>query len=351
MPAPHGLSRTILVLVLLALARSLPAQPAGWHTSGPTLTSVNAISTASDEDATVYVGASIYEAQQSAIFGSTDGGGTWTALFEPSRGDYLSELLVDPRDASRIFAGILGGGGITRIYRSTDHGDTWSQLLSIGNVCVPSFVAGAGPDSILFSCGMRFFRSGYAGLTWSEPPTPFAEAVSLAAAPDGTLYAYGPTKIFRSTNAGDAWTPSADAPPGCPGILVLRLDPSNPNAFVAGTGLLGTGGFQCGGVFRSSDAGRTWTASGLSAVYVTDVAIDTADPSILYASASYIPGILPKGGVFRSADAGDTWTNLRLPVPSALHLALSSSGRLLHAATSLGAFELGIRKTRVVAPR
>ena len=98
MLAPHGLTRTIFVVVLLAPAGFSWAQPAGWHTSGPTLTSVNAISAAPDTETTVYVGASIYEASQSAIFGSTDGGGTWTALFEPSRGDYLSELLVDPRD-------------------------------------------------------------------------------------------------------------------------------------------------------------------------------------------------------------------------------------------------------------
>ncbi len=288
---------------------------------------------------------------QSAIFGSTDGGQTWNALFEAPRGDYLSEILVDPRVSTRVFAGVLAAGGVTKIYRSVDRGDTWSLLLSLSSVCVPSFAAGASPDAILFACGTRFFRSVDAGLTWSQPATPFTETSSLAAASDGTLYAYGATKIFRSADSGDTWTAAADAPTGCPGLLVLRLLPSNPNVFLAGTGRLGPGGFQCGGVYLSENAGTTWVASALSGVYVTDLAVDTGDPSTFYASASYVPGILPRGGVFRTGDGGATWQDLRLPTSSALHLALSPSGRLLHAATPLGAYELRIRKTRVVEPR
>ncbi len=338
-------------IMLLAGPPTARAQIAGWQTFGPLLTSVNAISTAADSEATVYAGASQYDASQSALFGSTDGGQTWDALLEAERGDYLSEILSDPRDSSRIFAGMLGAGGITKIFRSTNRGDTWSLLLSISNPCVPSFAVGDGPDGILFACGTRFFRSGDGGLTWAQPATPFTETTSLAAAPGGTLYAHGDTKIFRSANAGDTWTAAADAPAGCPGLLVLRLDPSNPNVFIAGTGRLGAGGFQCGGVYRSENAGGTWAASALSGVYVTDLAVDAADPSTFYASASYVPGILPRGGVFRTGDGGATWQDLRLPTFSALHLALSPSGRLLHAATSLGAYELRIRKTRVIEPR
>jgi hypothetical protein len=349
MPRPLALLRLLLGASLCLTVATAQAQVAGWSTSGPELTSVNAIGTAADAEATAYVGASTYEASQSAIFKTTDGGQTWEALFEASRGEYLSAILVDPRDGQRIFAGVLGTG-VTRIYRSTNSGDTWPLVHTVSAGCVPSFVAGAGPDAILFSCGTRLFRSPDAGVTWSEIPTSFTESVSLEAA-GATLYAYGVTKILRSTNAGDSWTPAADAPPGCPGILVLRIDPAHPNVFLAGTGKLGGGGFQCGGVYRSVNSGTSWSASGLSAVYVTDVAIDTTDSSRIYASASYIPGILPPGGVFASSDSGASWQNLALPAPSALHLALSSSGTLLYAATSLGAYDLRIRKTRIVPPR
>jgi photosystem II stability/assembly factor-like uncharacterized protein len=352
MPPRRTIARAAFAsAVLSAASLSALAQIAGWQTSGPPLPSVNGISTAADAEDTVYAGASQYDVSQSGLFVSTDGGRSWTRLFEAERGDYLSDILADPRDGDRLFAGVLGAGGITKIFRSTDRGGAWSLLLTISNPCVPSFAVGSGPDGILFVCGTRFFRSGDAGLTWAQPPTPFTETTSLAVAPGGTLYAYGSTKIFRSANAGDSWTAHADAPPGCPGLLVLRLDPSNPSVFLAGTGRLGAGGFQCGGVYRSENAGSTWTASSLTGVYVTDIAVAAADPPAVYASASYIAGILPKGGVFGSSDGGATFQDMHLPVFSALHLALSPSGRLLHAATPSGAFELRIRKTRVLGPR
>ncbi len=337
--------------VLLTGPLRAGAQVAGWRTSGPPLRSVNSLGISADPD-TVYAGASQYDTSESGLFASTDGGESWTRVFEADRGDYLSEILIDPRDSDRIFAGVLGARGITRLFRSTDRGATWFMLLSLSNPCVPSFAVGGGADSILFSCGTRFFRSGDAGQTWAQPPTPFTETTSLAEAPGGILYAYGSSKIFRSTNAGDTWTAHADAPAGCPGLLVLRLDPSDPAVFLAGTGKLGGAGFQCGGVYRSENAGATWSASSLTTAYVTDLAIDAAEPSAVYASAKHVPGILPPGGVFGSADGGATFHDLHLPVSSgALHLALSPSGRQLHAATSVGAYELVFRRTRVVPPR
>ncbi len=116
-------------------------------------------------------------------------------------------------------------------------------------------------------------------------------------------------------------------------------------------GLIGGSGFQCGGVFISPDGGSSWTPGSLSAVYVTDIAIDPDDPAFVYASASYVAGILPRGGVFGSRDGGSSWSDLQLPALGALRIAVSQSGRHLYAATSLGAFERGVRKTLVVAPR
>ena len=127
------LSRHTVVRAFFAAAAlwsgsiSARAQIAGWQTFGPPLTSVNGISTAPDAEETVYAGASQYDTSQSELFGSTDGGQTWTGLFEADVGDYLSDILVDPRDSDRLFAGVLGAGGITKIYRSLDQGGSWSR--------------------------------------------------------------------------------------------------------------------------------------------------------------------------------------------------------------------------------
>ena len=335
-----------------AVSAALPAAASpGWSTSGPPLSLVNSVASAPDADHIVYSTGSQLEAKESAIYGSEDSGSTWTPLVEAPQGDYWSEVFVDPRDTQRLFAGAQTAGQTTTIYRSTNRGQVWNIVLTISIVCGPSFATGNGPDSLLIACGTRFFHTPDAGLTWDERPTPFTETTKLTPGPASAVYAYGASRIFRSTNEGSSWLDAGDAPDACPGILSLRVDPANAQHYIAGTGALGTGGFRCGGVFTSADAGATWTASDLAGVYVTDVRLDPSDPHGVYACASYIAGILPKGGVWRSSDDGRTWRSLRLPVNGALRLAVSADGTTVHAATPSGAYDLALRKTRVVAPR
>jgi len=116
-------------------------------------------------------------------------------------------------------------------------------------------------------------------------------------------------------------------------------------------GLIGAGGFQCGGVYRSTNAGASWAAPSLSGVYVTDLAVDPTDATRVYACASFIAGILPPGGVWVSGDGGLSFSDTHLPATGALELAVSSTGNLVHAATPLGVYERGVRRTRVVPPR
>lgn len=343
--------RRPIAAALLSAATCVPAlaQLPAWETSGPPLFQVNAV--AAGPGLTVFAAGADYAASQGALFKSVDGGETWDAVAEAARNEYYSDILVDSRNPQRVYAGALGNAGTMNIYRSADGGATWSPSNTVSTYCVPSFAPGTAADTVVLSCGTRFLRSDDAGLTWHDLPTPFTEPVRLTRGPDGSLLAYGPTRIFKSTSDGSSWTAAGTAPPDCPGVNALRVNPRDASVFVAGVGLTGAGGFRCGGVFRSADAGSTWTASTLSGVYVTGVAIDAGDPALVYASASYLAGILPRGGVYFSRDGGATWDDLRLPALGALRLALPASGRILYAATSLGVFEHRVRKTRVVAPR
>ncbi len=338
-------------LCLLALLTPAAAVRAAWQTSGPAGARANAVSAAGGEPAVAYAAATVLESSTSALYRTDDGGQSWTGLVEAARGDSYAQVYADPRGGGRVFAALQKGTGATDILRSVDHGDNWSTVLTVSTRCVPSFETGAGPDSVVFSCGTRFFRTTDAGLSWNEPATPFGENVRLAAGGGGVLYAYGVSHIYRSVTGGSTWVEAGAAPPACPGLLSLRIDPADPSVFLAGTGMVGAGGFQCGGVYRSANAGASWSAPGLSGVYVTDLAFDPTDSSRVYACASYVAGILPPGGVYASGDGGRSFGNLRLPTTGALDLAVSANGGIVHAATGLGVYEDRIRKTRVVPPR
>lgn len=338
-----------LMLSVSPLATRALAQLSVWETFGPPLFQVSAV--AAGPDLTVYASGADYAASQGALFKSVDGGRIWEPVAEAARNEYYSDVLVDPRNPQRVYAGALGNTGATNVYRSTDGGGTWSLSDTVSPYCVPSFAPGTASDTVLLACGTRFLRSDDAGMTWHDLTAPFTEPTRLTTGPGGVLLAFGPTRIFKSTSDGNAWAAGGNAPQNCLGLNALRVDPRDARGLVAGTGLIGTGGFQCGGVFRSTDAGGAWSASSLSGVYVTDVAIDSDEPALVYACASYLAGILPKGGVFFSRDGGAGWNDLHLPALGAVRIALAPSGRLLYAATSLGVFEHRVRKTQVVGPR
>lgn len=351
MPSLGQWSRALGWLLAAAPSLAAPVQSGGWTTSGPTLYQVNAVAADPALDASVYAASSIYDAKQSAIFHSGDGGKSWEPLVELLTGEFYSTLLVDPRQPKRIYAGALGTAGTGNFYRSIDGGKTWSATASVSPSCSPSFVAGSGTQTVLAACGTKLLRSQDGGGTWTALTAPFVQATKLTAGTAGTVLAYGTAQVFLSSNDGGSWTSIANAPAACPGILALRMDPSNANVLLAGAGSVGAGGAVCGGVFRSTDGGRTWGANTVPGYYMTDVVIDPRNPSLVYAGASSLAGILPRGGVFESRDGGASFVDLRLPASGALRLALSPSGRLLHAATPIGAFVRGFRRTTVVGPR
>jgi len=335
MRAPRALLAPLL-LAAGAAAAALAQAPA-WETTGPPLFQVNAVAAGPDE-LTVYAGGADYAASQAALFKSADGGHRWDALVEAEPGEYYSDILVDPTSPSTIYAGALVNG-TTRIYRTGDGGATWSLRQTIPSYCVPSFAAGTSAGAALVACGTHLYRTSDAGLTWLEVPAPFAEPTRLTTGPGGAFFAYGPTHIYKSVNGGSAWT-AVGTPLPCAGMNALRVDPTNASVFVAGAGLLGAGGLTCGGVYRSTNSGSTWTASSLEGVYVTDLAIDTVAPARVYACAGYLGGSFPKGGAYASVDGGADWSNLFLPALGAVRLALSDSGHILYAATSAGVYTL-----------
>ncbi len=339
-------SRPARALAILAVPVASTLVP-GWSSSGPSGTRANSVSAAPDHDGRAYAAATILESGTSALYRTDDAGRTWTGLVEAGTGDVFSEIFADPRGGSRVFASVQRGNGVTDVFRSDDLGEHWGTILSLSTRCVPSFAAGTTPDSLYLTCGTRFLRTPDAGNSWDEPAAPFTENVRLAAGP-GVLYAYAPSRLYRSDDLGTTWVQSAQPPAACPGFLSLAADPAAPQTLLAGTGVVGAGGFQCGGVYRSTDRGATWGAAGLTGVYVTDVTFDADEPARAYAAASFISGILPPGGVYASGDGGRSFSDMRLPASGALEVAVSATGRSVYAATALGVYQQPIRRTRTV---
>src|SRR5215468_3909103 len=86
-------------------SRQAPQSIASWRSAGPELSQVNSLSPDPGDDAAVYAVGSLFAASQSALYGSEDSAGSWTALDEAPRGEFFAEVYADPRGGGRIFAG------------------------------------------------------------------------------------------------------------------------------------------------------------------------------------------------------------------------------------------------------
>src|SRR5689334_9422936 len=116
--------------------------------------------------------------------------------------------------------------------------------------------------------------------------------------------------IWKSTDAGIHWSPIFDDK-DVSSIGALAVASSDANVVWAGTGepwirshiSIGNG------VYKSTDAGRTWTHMGLDATgRIGRFAIHPTNPDIVYVAAQgHSYGPQPERGVFRSKDGGKTW--------------------------------------------
>ncbi len=128
--------------------------------------------------------------------------------------------------------------------------------------------------------------------------------------------------VYKSENGGKTWTKMGLRKSEHIGRVIVH--PSNPQiVFVAAAGpLWGAGGDR--GLFRTTDGGRTWkNVKNIDAhTGFTDVIFDPTNPDVIYAASfqrerrpyTYVGGG-PGSGIWKSIDAGDTWTRLSEGLP------------------------------------
>lgn len=119
--------------------------------------------------------------------------------------------------------------------------------------------------------------------------------------------------VWKTDDYGHTWTPIFDGQP-TGSIGALAVSASDPDVIYVGTGEgLQRPDLAVGdGVYKSTDAGRTWRHVGLDGVQqVASIVIDPADPDRVFVAALGHPyGANPERGVYRSLDGGTTWSKV-----------------------------------------
>jgi hypothetical protein len=230
------------------------------------------------------------------VWKTTDGGTTFTSIFDGQGTLSIGALALDPRDSNILYVGTgeanPGGGSTTQpgdgVWKTTDGGATWQHLgldntFEIGRIVVdpknPSNVFVAAMGALFFhNVDRGVYRSQDGGSTWTkvlfvsdgagaidlaiDPVTPsrvFAATWERQRTPEARIYGGPGSGLWRSTDGGTTWTALAGGLPASstgPSRIGVVVAPSSPSTVYT---IFSKADFSLDGVFRSTDSGTTWT--------------------------------------------------------------------------------------------
>jgi photosystem II stability/assembly factor-like uncharacterized protein len=170
------------------------------------------------------------------VYKSVDGGKTWKNV-GLKNSEHIGKILVDPRDSRSVYVAAQGPlwspGGERGLFKTTDGGATWKQILRISeNTGVSDLAMDPRNPDVLYAAAYQRRRH-----VW-------------------TLVDGGPESgIHKSTDGGANWTKLENGlPKEEMGRIGLAVSPANPDTVYA---IIEAAG-KAGGFFRSNDAGGSW---------------------------------------------------------------------------------------------
>jgi len=265
---------------------------------------------------------------------STNAGVTWNYNSAPT--GYWSAI-ASSADASRLVATqdlVDGVGG--QIYTSTNAGTTWASTTAPSNAWSAVSSSADGENLNAVSPNGAIYRSSNGGSSWSQSIAPSNCWFAIASSADGdrsvavSLFTeihptnFFPGWIYRSTDSGNTWQKTT-APSNDWVAVASSADGSN---LVAVSGISGISPNEGGGdglIYRSSDAGSTWSPTSAPSSPWTAV-VSSADGTKL--TACYAAASSAQGHIYFSSDSGTTWKEpfVDPPLPHWTTLASAADG-------------------------
>ncbi len=221
------------------------------------------------------------------IYTSEDGGITWESKGLPDVGS-IGKILIDPNDENTVFVGAMGplfkDDDNRGVYRTTDGGTTWEQVLFVSDITGVIDMANHPTDSNII----------------------YAASWERERRPEYRDYGGETSRLYRSTDGGDTWSELTNGLPSAAndkGRISIDISQSNPDVLYSRYADA-SGSIQ--GVYRTSNGGDTWTAVNSSQLtnvgfhwWFRGIFVDPTDENTIY-NVDFV--------VQKSTDGGNTWS-------------------------------------------
>ncbi len=217
----------------------------------------------------LWVGTGENNSQRSVSYGdgvykSVDGGKSWENV-GLKKSEHIAKILIDPRDSDTVYVAAQGPlwapGGDRGLYKTTDGGKTWKQVLAISeNTGVTDIVMDPRDPDVLYAAAYQRRRH-----VWTL----------IDGGPEGAIH--------KTTDGGATWKKiNSGLPKEDIGRIGLAIAPSKPDTVYA----IVESVRRAGGFYRSTNAGGSWERRGDyvagSPQYYQEIFVDPVDENRIY---------------------------------------------------------------------
>jgi photosystem II stability/assembly factor-like uncharacterized protein len=294
---------------------------AEWTVQGPGNIGAraNTIAVHPTDENIIYAGFS-----NGGVWKTTDGGASWAPIFDDQLWPAIGDIAIDPNDPETVYAGtgdpnitfypMLGDG----LYKSTDGGATWTNLGPMAPRIISKIILHPTKPGVIYvsTMGLPFERNNDRGLyktsdggaTWQQVLFISNQAgitdVVMDPFDPNTLYASGwdrirnneesivdgpGARVFKTTDGGDTWMQmTTGLPAEDMGRTSLAISSTNPG--VVYVRFAGTDS-QLAGIFKTENGGTNWNPIDITGLedalggfgwYFSRMAVNPLDDNELY---------------------------------------------------------------------